>query len=185
MTYDEFVCECVMRLGTVIPPEKRNFVQSGKCLSQALDLADTLVKQGFMAPTFGMLQRKLEVYRSRLEEVFEAHSYGVGNLEQTKALLEAKNDFYEIVDRLLPALLEMFLEAAPKKSDAVSHGLLRFLVHDVECERKERGLRDILERRCKDNSDAVAPYRALNESMEGERRIRGEIRSAHSGNNNV
>jgi hypothetical protein len=185
MTYDEFICECVMRLGTVIPPEKRNFVQSGKCLSHAVDLADTLVKQGFMAPTFGMLQRKLDVYRSRLEEVFEAHSYGVGNLEQTKGLIEAKNDFYEIVDLFLPALLEMFPEGEAKKNNALSHAILRFLVHDVECERKERGLRDILERRCKDNSDAVAPYKALHESMQGERRIRGEIRSAQSGNKNV
>jgi hypothetical protein len=72
MNYNEFVCECVMRLGTVIKPDTGKLaIQPAGYLNQAYALADMLVKQGFMSPTLETLRNKFEVYSRVLSEAFE------------------------------------------------------------------------------------------------------------------
>jgi len=75
MTYNEFVCECVIRLGAVISFEtgKPSFQPQG-CLSRALDLAETLVKPGFISPTFELLRRKFEAYRDAMLTAYTART---------------------------------------------------------------------------------------------------------------
>jgi hypothetical protein len=68
MNYNEFVCECAMRVGAVISPETGKFSLSPRgCLSRALDLAESLVKEGFISPTLELLGKKFEVYSDALE----------------------------------------------------------------------------------------------------------------------
>jgi hypothetical protein len=72
MNSNDFVCQCVMRLGAVINPENgRPAIQPMGCLNRAIGLADILVKQGFLSPTLETLRYKFEVYADVLSQASE------------------------------------------------------------------------------------------------------------------
>jgi hypothetical protein len=75
MNYNEFVCDCVLRLAAVINPENgKPTISPVGCLNRAFAVADPLVKRGFMKPTLEMLRNKFEVYANVLGEAYEGRS---------------------------------------------------------------------------------------------------------------
>ena len=103
MTYNEFVCECVMRLGAVINPATgKTAIQPAACLHRAFALADTLVKQGFMSPSLETLKHKFEVYMNALNQAFDSRRSEqnrqcgtIPSISSKKRLAMIKNLYHE------------------------------------------------------------------------------------------
>jgi hypothetical protein len=140
MTYHDFVCECVMRLGAVITPEtgKPSLPPKG-CLIRALELAEILMKERFISLPFQLLIKKFSLYNNALETAFEARTketekqvfYGETTprfdpsrlKEMTEAIqsyIAAKNDFYIFAHLSVCELAEESCGFEDKKSSAIS-----------------------------------------------------------------
>ncbi len=141
MNYNEFVCECVMRLGAAINPDKGGY-RSEQCLARAVALAETLVKEGFMSPTFEVLRRKFEVYEHTLQAADENNALkGDGKLDVSawndvgkaiQSFIEAKNDFYETASLLMPELIEARKRGAYVVISSAAERVLEFFDENSE-----------------------------------------------------
>jgi hypothetical protein len=183
MTYNQFICECVLRLGTVIEPERqRSAWTPSACLSRAVALADNLMENGFISLPLELLREKLGLYQAALQTAYQARTketdkefFGsettsridgpklmkmAGSIE---SFIEAKNHLYAFANLSLPELIEQArnyedrMRGANQSISPAAESILRHFENKVfenEEEEQEQALLKNLEQHKDDRLDA-------------------------------
>ena len=174
MNYNEFVCECLMRLGTVTSTDTANYsFPPQACLTRALALAATLVKAGFISPNFELLRIRFEAYRDALEKAYKGRieeqlTLGLSrDVVAIQRFIDAKNLFYAIANPIMPELIEQARKGVAKKRGkdvSISAAAETFFVSIERFEQdlltQEKELIDKLEPH-RNNPDVFQLYAAL------------------------
>jgi hypothetical protein len=142
MTYTEFVCECVIRLGAIQSPNAGGYqVDPDGCLWRALQLADLLVEQSILEPTFEMLRVKFEAYDKCVRDAEAARRSSLSEdkldtivLTKIQESIKTKKYFYRIADLLKPQLVEagLFENGKLEIADKNAKVVLQFFYHPYD-----------------------------------------------------
>jgi hypothetical protein len=130
MTYDEFVIESMLRLGTVPDPTGsfRHNDTAEACLTRALVLAETLVRKNILQPNYTMLRFVFEDYSNSVTHVEHIRkSYGVMRIAGSPADLPikirksigAKHKFLGIAKRLESQLSAKATELGARRGSKI------------------------------------------------------------------
>jgi hypothetical protein len=164
-------------------------------------LAEELVKEGLSKPTFGLLKKKFMVYAGAAETAYEARIPAKARgrdlwpeeLKQIEYFIAAKDDFFAVVDRLMPELNQEARKLLAEQSSAENAlpsggeaSLEYYLVHcisDEDDDVPERELLNILEQQKSRDHEAEKVHAALINSKKAENKFIGRLRAGLKNSN--